>query len=266
MAPFKAEDGNEAWHFPADIIDGPGDFVVADGAEVLLVGQPGPFRALVSDLPTPEPVMEAAYERRISRIVEEINAGQVVSRIEPMVAKDVDLIARFEVLMTAYPGAFVVRDSSAVTGTWLVATPEILLHADTEVVRTMALAGTQWPKDPFELSSVVWSEKLIAKQGIVAAEIRRIFESAGLENLVETEARTVRAANLCHLRSDFSAPLPKDMVLAELLRELHPTSAVCGMPRAVAQEFIAQEEGDTRGVLHGLPWALQLCRHHAAVC
>jgi isochorismate synthase len=255
MAPFSAEDGNNAWHIAADVIDTPSGLSVRDGAEALLHGTPGPFHAPSSGGARPLPVPRADYEARVARILAEIREGRaekvVTSRAAPVAMGRQDLIARFEALAEAYPPAFVALVSSAVTGTWLIATPETLLDADADTLRTMALAGTQWPADLTDLSAVTWPDKLVAEQAIVAREIRGAFEALGIPALSETPARTVRAANLCHLRSDFSAPLPEPATLGALLRRLHPTSAVCGMPRDVAREIIRREEGDTRGFYTG---------------
>jgi len=81
--------------------------------------------------------------------------------------------------------------------------------------------------------------------------IRNAFSDEAITGVTETDATTVWAANLCHLRSDFTAPVPNTTALAGLLRRLHPTSAVCGTPKEAAREFILNEEGPTRGFYTG---------------
>jgi isochorismate synthase len=255
MCPFSAPEGNRALHFAGDVIDGPDGLSVRSGAEALFEGLPGPFRAPPEDATPPAPVSRDAYEARLARVIEAIRDGQaekvVISRTVEVPVAGRDLVAAFEALAQAYPPAFVALVSSRITGTWLVATPETLLRTDADTVRTMALAGTQWPENPADLSLVTWPEKIRREQAIVAREIRETFAAAGIEGVQETPARTVQAANLCHLRSDFAAPRPPEPVLAQLLDRLHPTSAVCGMPRAAAQKVITREEGDMRGFYTG---------------
>ncbi len=267
-APFRAEDGNRAWRFPADVLIGATGARFREGARLvedpvtelqarIIAGAPRrPLQAPEAEGAPPRPTDRAAYEARVRRAVAEIEAGRcdkiVLSRIEPRpLAPDHDIVRLAEALSAAYPDAFVCAFGSPQTGTWLIATPEILMAAEGGTLRTMALAGTQWPSEDTELSAVEWPGKIVHEQALVADFIRDAFAAEGIEGLEETPPATVRAANLCHLRSDFRAPVPPPAVLAGLLRRLHPTSAVCGMPRGAARAFILKEEGDTRGLYTG---------------
>ncbi|WP_211299408.1 chorismate-binding protein [Pukyongiella litopenaei] len=272
MAPFRTDDGNRAWHLPAEVL------ITADGArfwtgagfsqtpvtpaQSRLAGgaEGGGIQAPATTVPVPEPVSAPDYEARVTRAVAAIHAGAcdkiVLSRVD---ARDLpvghDLCALADDLARVHPHAFVSLVSSQPTGTWLTATPEILLHADDTGLRTMALAGTQWPdpdSDPdTDPADLIWSDKIVEEQGFVAAFIRDAFAAEGIAGVSETPPATVRAANLYHLRSDFRAPAAPEPQLAGLLRRLHPTSAVCGMPRAGAHDFILAEEGDTRSFYTG---------------
>ncbi|MGR3454564.1 chorismate-binding protein [Pseudooceanicola sp.] len=267
LCPFDARDGNLAWHLPADVEIGE---AVRYRAGESLSDSPqteaqtrfaetraeGPLQAAPSDLPEPEPTERAAYEARVARAVAAIKAGQaekiVLSRVDPRpLAADHDLRDLAEALARAYPQAFVCLTSAPQAGTWLVATPEILLTADAKGIGTMALAGTQWPEPDADIAALTWPQKIVDEQAVVAREIAGAFADAGIGEVTETPAATVRAANLCHLRSDFHAPGTTPEQRADLLRRLHPTSAVCGMPRAAACDFILAEEGPTRGFYTG---------------
>jgi isochorismate synthase len=57
-----------------------------------------------------------------------------------------------------------------------------------------------------------------------------------------------------HLRTDFRVELPRNDLMAlanRVLHELHPTSAVCGMPKDKALAFILQHEGYDRSFYSG---------------
>ena len=56
----------------------------------------------------------------------------------------------------------------------------------------------------------------------------------------------MRAANLVHLRSDFSFTLPDNTHIGNLLQSLHPTPAVCGIPKKSAFDFIVRHEHTPR--------------------
>ncbi len=268
MAPFRTDDGNRAWHLPADVLltaegarfwtgEGFSETPVTPAQSRLAEGAGGGVvQAPPSPVPVPEPTSAPEYEARVARAVAAIRAGScdkiVLSRVD---ARDLpaghDLCALADDLARVHPHAFVSLVSSQPTGTWLTATPEILLHADGDGVRTMALAGTQWPDPDTDPADLIWSDKIVEEQGFVASFIRDAFAAEGIAGVSETPPATVRAANLYHLRSDFSASPAPEPQLAGLLRRLHPTSAVCGMPRAGAYDFILAEEGDTRSFYTG---------------
>lgn len=134
------------------------------------------------------------------------------------------------------------------TGTWLGATPEILLSGSEGDWHTMALAGTQ-PLCRGELPTS-WNEKNREEQQLVAGYIRDRL--AYMNVCVKEEGPyTVRAGELAHLRSDFTFTLPDNGHLGDLLELLHPTPAVCGLPKAVAYRFILDNEGYDRRYYSG---------------
>jgi isochorismate synthase len=268
MAPFAVEDGNLAWHIVADVLAVGSDTRFRSGTGFstqtsnpvlleLIKGDPGGTLKINADsTPTPPPVTREAYEARVRRALDAIEAGTcqkiVLSRAEARpIGSGVDLIAITERLAQLHPHAFVSLVSSQVTGTWLTATPEVLLHSDADTVETMALAGTQWPPPDTDPSTLTWSNTTIEEQALVATYIREAFYREGFAGVEETAPFTVQAANLCHLRSDFVAPTGSPEAMARLLRHLHPTSAVCGMPKAAARAHILREEGDTRSFYTG---------------
>ncbi|UYV38134.1 chorismate-binding protein [Rhodobacteraceae bacterium D3-12] len=266
-APFRTEDGNQASHFPADVLITPTQTRFRNGTGFAETPQSDlqaaiargttrrPLQAPASAT-APAPTPRAAYEARVKRAVATIKSGAcekiVLSRIDPRPLPDAyDLIALSEALAREHAHAMITVFSAPDTSTWLVATPEILLTADAQGVETMALAGTQWPPSGTPLSDVNWDDKIVHEQALVADFIREAFTAEGVTNLRETAAATVQAANLCHLRSEFTAAALPAETLAGLLRRLHPTSAVCGMPRPESRAFILDEEGDTRGLYTG---------------
>ena len=145
---------------------------------------------------------------------------------------------------------------SEVAGTWLMATPEILLALDGYQWRTMALAGTMaWEgKKQYE-----WSEKNKKEQQLVAHYIEEALSTFATD-LEISEPYTVKAGNLVHLRSDFSFTLDDSLTdgngLGKLVDALHPTPAVCGLPKQEAMEFIIANESIDRRYYSGYcgPW------------
>ena len=99
---------------------------------------------------------------------------------------------------------------------------------------TVALAGTQAGKPGRGLDQVDWSPKEIGEQALVSSYIRAFFRDAGVAAVREIGPETVQAGNVVHLQSRFDVKLPRpqlyDLATA-MLTSLHPTSAVCGMPK-----------------------------------
>lgn len=152
-----------------------------------------------------------------------------------------------------YPRMFIALVSTAKSGCWLTATPEILLEGKAGVWRTIALAGTmklEGDQLNGEGETLRWSTKNIQEQRIVTTYITECLERF-TGDFHEEGPRTVRAANLVHLRSDFTFSLPDNQHLGDLLHALHPTPAVCGLPKREALEFITHNEHTPRRYYSG---------------
>lgn len=134
------------------------------------------------------------------------------------------------------------------TGIWLGSTPEIILSGEKGVWNTVALAGTQSLQDgrlPQE-----WDAKNREEQEYVAAYIRRQLLSLGIHS-EENGPYPAYAGALSHLKTDFRFSLSDSQKLGDLLNVLHPTPAVCGLPKEKAYQFILENEGYDRKFYSG---------------
>lgn len=147
-----------------------------------------------------------------------------------------------------YPRSYIYLCHTPQTGTWLGSTPEILLSGQAGAWHTVALAGTQ----PLRNGAlpVVWDDKNRREQQIVAAYIRKQLRSLAIR-FEESEPYAARAGALSHLKSDFRFALPRQNKLGDLLGLLHPTPAVCGLPKEEAYRFILRHEGYDRSYYSG---------------
>lgn len=165
-----------------------------------------------------------------------------------------DPAAAFTALCACYPHAFVSLVAVPGVGAWLGATPEVLLTLDSTSLTTMALAGTQRRPTDLALEAVQWGRKEAVEQEMVGAYIRNFFASAGAPNVQERGPHTVAAGSVVHLQTIFRVDLPETerlMLANRVLNELHPTSAVCGMPKHQALAFILAHEGYDRSFYSG---------------
>ena len=174
--------------------------------------------------------------------------------------KDFEAIQGFQKLCEAYEKAMVAMvhlpESDEI---WLSASPEILVEVnDQQQFRTIALAGTQtaYTPDGFLIPKhqIRWGQKEIEEQALVCRYIIECFKKIRLREYVETGPKTVQAGHLYHLRSDFVVNMQAVGQLAlgsTMLGLLHPTSAVCGMPKAAALSFIQAVEPHDRSLYSG---------------
>lgn len=152
-----------------------------------------------------------------------------------------------------YPHLMVALVSTPVSGTWLMATPEVLLRGDGHRWHTMALAGTMKFDETLltnESREVEWSDKDLREQHLVASYLEDLLQQYA-EDITEKGPVTSRAADLVHLRSDFSFRLHPHVSIGLLLQALHPTPAVCGLPKNEARSFILANEHTQRGYYSG---------------
>lgn len=179
----------------------------------------------------------------------------VVSRTaERTLPPGFDAVDAFLELSVRYPHAFVSLVGIPNTGTWLGASPEILLTLDAQALTTMALAGTQRRPEECPLEEIRWGRKERVEQEMVSDYVRDFFRRAGVAAVEEQGPQTVAAGNVVHLQTLFRVQLPEPERLAlanRVLDKLHPTSAVCGMPKHKALAFILANEQYARSFYSG---------------
>lgn len=147
----------------------------------------------------------------------------------------------------SYPRLFIALFSAPQCGTWLIATPELLFSRHGDLCHTMALAGTM-PYDPEKPAE--WSRKNIEEQQYVTSYILEAISSFAKDVTVRGP-HTVRAGQLVHLRSGITFTIDADMPTSSIVTALHPTPAVCGLPKQTAMPFILANECSPRDYYSG---------------
>jgi len=125
---------------------------------------------------------------------------------------------------------------------WLGATPETLIQTRNNTFKTMALAGTQAYKNTLD---VKWENKEIQEHQFVTDYIVDQLSKMNITSNV-SNTHTVKAGNLTHLKADISGRLKNKQQLKELIQALHPTPAVCGLPKEKSKQFILENENYNR--------------------
>ena len=169
----------------------------------------------------------------------------VISRKEEVVLLESNPIQLFKRLLSQYKTAFVYCWYHPKIGLWLGATPETLLSVTGNRFTTMALAGTQEYKGE---ANPKWEAKETEEQQLVTDFLVESLE-ASVTNLSVAKVETIKAGNLLHLKTRVSGLLTSN--LKEVVTVLHPTPAVCGLPKVTAKQFILNNENYNREFYSG---------------
>ena len=169
--------------------------------------------------------------------------------------KEFSCLNTFFKLCSSYPDAFVSLVSAPGVGTWLGASPEALIEVNrSKIFSTVAVAGTQASSPKISPQEVAWRQKEIEEQALVSRYIINCFKKIRLREFEESGPKTIVAGNLLHLKTTYTVNMEETnfpLLGSVMLDLLHPTSAVCGMPKTAAQEFLHTSEGFDRELFSG---------------
>ncbi|RXM51578.1 MULTISPECIES: chorismate-binding protein [unclassified Chryseobacterium] len=146
----------------------------------------------------------------------------------------IDYTASFDNLCKTYPNAFryLFNDGK---NAWMGAFSEVLgkFNKTTHEFETMALAGTLPTTEE-------WTEKEIEEQKPVTSYIQNILKNYS-DKVLQSKTYDHISGNIKHLRTDFKTTIKPDD-LDNLIQDLHPTPAVCGIPKDFCNENIRKYE------------------------
>jgi isochorismate synthase len=186
----------------------------------------------------------------VTKAVNFINEGNadkvVISRKEEFTISTYKLEALFVKLLKMYENAFVYLWYHPKVGLWLGATPETLLSIKNTSFETMSLAGTKNAND----ANGQWTTKELEEQKIVTNYIVNQLNEVS-ENLQVHKLETVRAGNLHHLKNKITGTLSLPIQIENVIKALHPTPAICGLPKEIAKQFILENEAYPRSYYSG---------------
>lgn len=234
---FVSFDGNDKFLIPSA------------NADVHVEKMSSAFYISGSHHPNTDEAGKSSFESLVEKGIRAIENGDfqkvVLSRTEHFDTKGLDIEMVFNSLYSNYPTAFKYCFFHPKIGFWIGATPEQFLKIEGNELKTVALAGTQLFSE-----SVSWEVKEKDEQQYVTD-----FIASSLENYCHTisisEPYTTRAGNLAHIKTDIAAELNDKEELGKLIGLLHPTPAVCGLPKESAKQFILQHEKYDRKLYAG---------------
>lgn len=182
--------------------------------------------------------------------MEQIKGGafdKVVLSRKKKLEKDIqsDPVGYFLNLEQSFPGGFISLVSTPKFGTWLGASPELLLKFKGKHIETSAVAGT------IGESQSDFPEKDQQEQEIVSIFIEETFKKLKI-NYSRGNPEMVITGDIKHLKTDFTAELNGEAKPWQwIVNSLHPTPAVGGYPQLITKIFIRNEEGFDRKIYAG---------------
>ncbi|MFK5854740.1 MAG: chorismate-binding protein [Bacteroidota bacterium] len=183
----------------------------------------------------------------------------VLSRvIQKKLKKNLDTTKLLKQLAEKYENAFVYLFHIPEEGTWCGASPEILYKAVGDFVNIDALAGTRLITE--NNGNANWSLKEKEEQYYVTLFIESLLSELGIDVYEESDPTTVTAGSLAHICTKFNIPISSvKSKIGKLIAGLHPTPAVCGLPKADAFFLIQKAEQHQRRYYTGFlgPWNMK---------
>lgn len=184
------------------------------------------------------------FENLVIKAQERIHADEfkkVVLSRKVTIDYSLNFVETFKNLLQTYPSAFRYCFFDPEIGMWMGATPERLVKITQDVIETVSLAGTQLFGE-----SIFWEEKEKQEQQFVTDYIKETLDTF-LEKIEISNPYTIRAGHLAHIKTNIYGTLKASFnETYKLLFQLHPTPAVCGLPKTPAINFIKKEENYDR--------------------
>ncbi|MDA8650241.1 chorismate-binding protein [Schleiferiaceae bacterium] len=186
-------------------------------------------------------VVSRASEVCLNGVLEKV----VLSRTKAHKSILVSPINVFERLCEEYPLATIYMILIDGYSLWMGATPECLLELNGRDLKTMSLAATR----PVN-SKGVWGIKEQEEQHLVTRDIVHMLDALGCKNIRVNGPEILPAGPVEHLCSLIEAESPIGPAIT-MIKSLHPTPAVGGLPRAQSKAFIVQQENYNRSFYSG---------------
>lgn len=189
---------------------------------------------------------ESAFIQRVEDAKKNFEKGDlskvVLSRTKWLPLQEgYNYLELFERLRNAYPNSLIYLFSSEKWGTWIGATPEVLLNYHEGTAQIMSLAGTLFDHKE------VWSGKEEQEQAVTSRFIEEVLQWDEEES---PKIKELRQGSLRHLLSVYEKGIEPERV-GSYISALSPTPAVSGYPVNKAIDYLENNEPHQRSLYTG---------------
>ncbi len=201
------------------------------------------------------------WNEKVKSALKKIEAGEVqkivLSRqIEFELEKNGNISCIVEKLAERYPRCYIFayrKNGSIFFG----ASPEKLAKISNGWIEADALAGSisrgqDQVEDDTLAQSLLSSEKNLEEQQVVVSFIVNSFSKFCDEIIYEEKPIIRKLPNIQHLWTPIKAKLNTPKSIFSILKEIHPTPAICGVPWINALYSIKEMENHSRGLFSGM--------------
>ncbi len=218
------------------------------------IDQPVAHASAPAPLPkvTIDPSDRKQWDQAVAQAVERISGGEldkvVLARAVTVTADaPVDVRTILTTLADGYPSCWTFHVDGLVG-----ATPEMLARVDRGLVTSRVLAGTIRPTgdetaDLAHAAALARSSKDREEHEYAVQSVTNVLEAHCGSVNVPDEPSVLHLPNVMHLATDVTGVLSHNASALELVRELHPSAAVCGTPTLTAARVIDELENLDRG-------------------
>jgi len=131
------------------------------------------------------------------------------------------------------------------------ATPELLVRTEGKHVSSLVLAGSirrghDEAEDDVLGQRLLDSSKDAVEHEIAVRSVTELWPRFCETMSMTSSPRVLKLANVQHLATDIQGGMREGHSALEIAGTLHPTAAVCGLPRAKAMDMIRELEGMSR--------------------
>jgi len=195
---------------------------------------------------------EAAWHTAVSAAVAAIGTGEVnkvvlARAVEARADGPLDVRSVLARLAAEYPMCWTFHVDGMVG-----ATPELLARVDHGLVTSRVLAGTirmtgDEMGDLARAGALARSSKDREEHEYAVGSVTQVLAAHCTSVNVPDEPSVLHLPNVMHLATDITGALSQPVGALDLVRELHPSAAVCGTPTLAAARVIDRLEGLDRG-------------------
>jgi isochorismate synthase len=189
--------------------------------------------------------LDAIRSGRISKTV-------LARTLDVELAEPVDPVDLIVHLRSVNRASYVFLFEPAPGATLVGAAPETVATLRDGVFHATAVAGSirrgDSAREQAELAArLLASDKDRAEQRIALDDMVARLGTVAHQIRTDPQPHVLTLDRIQHLETEIRASVPTDVGILDLLRLLHPTPAVCGLPRDAALAFLAEEEPFERG-------------------